>query len=137
MYCYNCKSSDEEQIKTVSTTSTSETPTSNYAKIGNGYAKITKSIESVASSVKVITNEPEALDSTNKTTVENGTIIFYMDENSKLISGSRCTYKVEDNKIALRRFGTEVDRIGALGRGAHLGREHQVELTHLGPVART
>lgn len=32
MYCYNCKSSDEEQIKTVSTTSTSETPTSNYAK---------------------------------------------------------------------------------------------------------
>ncbi len=108
MYCYNCKSSDEEQIKTVSTTSTSETPTSNYAKIGNGYAKITKSIESVASSVKVITNEPEALDSTNKTTVENGTIIFYMDENSKLISGSRCTYKVEDNKIIINNVNQKI-----------------------------
>ena len=108
MYCYNCKSSDEEQIKTVSITSTSETPTSNYAKIGNGYAKITKSIESVASSVKVITNEPEALDSTNKTTVENGTIIFYMDENSKLISGSRCTYKVEDNKIIINNVNQKI-----------------------------
>ena len=108
MYCYNCKSSDEEQIKTVSTTLTSETPTSNYAKIGNGYAKITKSIESVASSVKVITNEPEALDSTNKTTVENGTIIFYMDENSKLISGSRCTYKVEDNKIIINNVNQKI-----------------------------
>ena len=43
----------------------------------------------------------------------------------------------EIHEDALRRFGTEVDRIGALGRGAHLGREHQVELTHLGPVART
>ena len=45
MYCYNCQSSeneeDESQIKTRSTTNVSETPTSNYAKIGNGYARIT------------------------------------------------------------------------------------------------
>ena len=45
MYCYNCQSSenedDETHIKTRSTTNVSETPTSNYAKIGNGYARIT------------------------------------------------------------------------------------------------
>lgn len=45
MYCYNCQSSeneeDESNIKTRSTTNVSETPTSNYAKIGNGYARIT------------------------------------------------------------------------------------------------
>lgn len=45
MYCYKCQSSenedDETHIKTRSTTNVSETPTSNYAKIGNGYARIT------------------------------------------------------------------------------------------------
>ena len=45
MYCYNCPSSeneeDETNIKTRSTTNFSETPTSNYAKIGNGFARIT------------------------------------------------------------------------------------------------
>lgn len=41
MYCYNCEESSEESTKTISTTCTSETPTSNCAKIGNGYARIT------------------------------------------------------------------------------------------------
>ena len=41
MYCYNCTTSDDESTKTISTTNVSETPTSQYAKIGNGYAKIT------------------------------------------------------------------------------------------------
>ena len=45
MYCYNCQSSeseeDETNIKTRSTTNVSETPRSNYAKIGHGYARIT------------------------------------------------------------------------------------------------
>ena len=41
MYCYNCEESTEESTKTISTTNVSETPTSNYAKIGNGYARIT------------------------------------------------------------------------------------------------
>ncbi|MDO4996493.1 MAG: glycine rich domain-containing protein [Bacilli bacterium] len=45
MYCYNCQESteeaDETHIKTRTTTNVSETPTSNYAKLGNGYAKIT------------------------------------------------------------------------------------------------
>jgi len=41
MYCYNCTESSDESTKTVSTTNVSSTPTSNYAKIGNGYARIT------------------------------------------------------------------------------------------------
>ena len=45
MYCYNCQSSeseeDETNIKTRSTTNVSATPTSNYAKMGHGYARIT------------------------------------------------------------------------------------------------
>ena len=43
----------------------------------------------------------------------------------------------EIDEDTLCRLGTQVDRIGTLGRRAHLGREHQVELAHLRPVART
>jgi len=41
MYCYNCTESAEESTKTNSTTCTSETPTENCSKQGDGYAKIT------------------------------------------------------------------------------------------------
>ena len=41
MYCYNCEESSEESTKTISTTCAEETPTSNCAKKGNGYARIT------------------------------------------------------------------------------------------------
>ena len=41
MYCYNCEESSEENTKTISTTCNEETPTSNCAKKGNGYARIT------------------------------------------------------------------------------------------------
>ena len=41
MACYNCETSNEESTKTISVTCASETPTSDCAKIGNGYAKIT------------------------------------------------------------------------------------------------
>ena len=41
MYCYNCEESSEESTKTISTTCTSETPTENCSKQGNGYARIT------------------------------------------------------------------------------------------------
>ena len=41
MYCYNCTESLEESTKTISTTCTSETPTENCSKQGNGYARIT------------------------------------------------------------------------------------------------
>ena len=46
MYCYNCsepEAADEnyDKIKTVSTTNVSNKPISQYAKIRNGYARIT------------------------------------------------------------------------------------------------
>lgn len=41
MYCYNCTASTAAATKTISTTSVSATPTSNYAKSGNGYVKLT------------------------------------------------------------------------------------------------
>ena len=41
MYCYNCEESNEESIKTISTTCNEATPTSYCAKKGNGYARIT------------------------------------------------------------------------------------------------
>ncbi len=41
MYCYNCEESNEESTKTISTACTSETPTENCSKQGNGYARIT------------------------------------------------------------------------------------------------
>lgn len=41
MYCYNCTESSETSTKTISTTCHNENPTSNCAKEGNGYAKIT------------------------------------------------------------------------------------------------
>lgn len=43
MYCYNCEESEEEHIKTISTTNVSSDPISEYAKQGNGYAKISAS----------------------------------------------------------------------------------------------
>lgn len=41
MYCYNCTESSDSTTLTYSVTDVSETATSNYAKSGNGYAKIT------------------------------------------------------------------------------------------------
>lgn len=41
MYCYNCPTSDDVSTKTINTTCTSETPTTNCSKQGNGYARIT------------------------------------------------------------------------------------------------
>ena len=41
MYCYNCTKSTEESTKTISTTCTNSSATSNCAKQGNGYVRIT------------------------------------------------------------------------------------------------
>ena len=41
MYCYECETSEAEDTKTVSIETTNEKATSQVAKIGNGYAKIT------------------------------------------------------------------------------------------------
>ena len=41
MYCYNCEESTVDKTRTISTANVSETPTSNYAKIGDGFVRIT------------------------------------------------------------------------------------------------
>ena len=41
MYCYNCEEEDKEDIKTISVQCAESTPTTNCAKKGNGYARIT------------------------------------------------------------------------------------------------
>lgn len=41
MFCYECEESNEESTKTISTTNFSLKPISQYAKRGNGYARIT------------------------------------------------------------------------------------------------
>ena len=41
MYAYNCDESSESDTYTISTTNVSEIAKPMYAKIGNGYAKIT------------------------------------------------------------------------------------------------
>ena len=41
MYCYNCEESDGAETKTISTTNVSGDVVSEYAKYGNGYARIT------------------------------------------------------------------------------------------------
>ena len=41
MYCYNCATSDGTDTKTYTTTNVSSSPTRNYAKSGNGAARIT------------------------------------------------------------------------------------------------
>ena len=41
MTCYNCSASTDASTKTTTTTNTSSTATSEYAKLGNGYVKIT------------------------------------------------------------------------------------------------
>ena len=41
------------------------------------------------------------------------------------------------HKNALGGLRTQINEVGAVGRGAHGGGEHQVKLTHLGPVAST
>ena len=40
MYCYNCTASDATDTKTYTTTNISSTPTTNYAKSGNGAARV-------------------------------------------------------------------------------------------------
>ena len=109
MYCYNCEESSQTDTKTIKTTTYSETPTSNSAKLGNGYAKITKNVEETSScSVKVVSNSPESLDSTSKTTIENGTVIFYKEEDSELISGTGCTYQLDDDKIIVNNVNKNI-----------------------------
>ena len=65
MYCYNCKESNEESTKTISTTCANETPTENCSKKGNGYARITL-IKGINSSTQLESTTIEAQDKVSK-----------------------------------------------------------------------
>ena len=73
MTCYNCETSNEYETKTLTTTDVSETPTPDYAKQGNGYAKITYIPESKTSST------PMEIDSTKWTQVDGSEIHYDAD----------------------------------------------------------
>ena len=109
MYCYNCEESSQTDTKTIKTTTYSETPTSNSAKLENGYARITKNVEETSScSVKVLTDSPKLLDSTSKTTITNGNIVFYMNKNVELISGTGCNYQLDENRIIINNVDKSI-----------------------------
>ncbi len=57
-------------------------------------------------------------------------------DTERQLHAARLLHVEEIDKDALRRLRTEVDRVGAFGQRADLRGEHQVELAHLGPVAR-
>ena len=71
MYCYNCEESNEEDTKTVSTTNVSEEPVSEYAKQGNGYAKITPIITSSDNYLSELKSNYGVFNKTFDPTIEN------------------------------------------------------------------
>lgn len=87
MYCYNCSESSEESTKTVSTTCVSEEATSNCAKMGNGYARITGN-----ATIKVLP----------RVTVSNGTDYNFKENiSSEIPSGYTITSSTYDNASTL------------------------------------
>ena len=66
MYCYNCTTSTATSTLTYSTTNSSSTPTSKYAKQGGGYAKISL-LETSESDNRIIKNKE--FDAINKTEI--------------------------------------------------------------------
>ena len=66
MYCYNCTTSTATSTLTYSTTNSSSTPTSKYAKQGGGYAKVSL-LETSESDNRIIKNKE--FDAINKTEI--------------------------------------------------------------------
>ena len=93
MYCYNCSASDATGTKTYTTTNVSSTPTANYAKSGNGAARIT--LVSTASYTKAYNEKYGTLPTPTRTgytfdgwyTGENGTGTK-IDENTAISNTS-------------------------------------------------
>ena len=84
MYCYNCQESSEISTKTISTTCTSATPTTNCAKQGNGYARIT-----LISSPTGITTDKMTISAQESTS-----------QNLQNVTGKSFTCKLKLNKIS-------------------------------------
>ena len=98
MYCYKCTANSSESTKTISTDNVSSTPISNYAKKGNGYVKIKQVVnDSNYYTVKINTDDSSKIDSTSKTTTNNGKVTFYVSGEIESVTG--CDNTVNDNKI--------------------------------------
>ncbi len=61
--------------------------------------------------------------------------LAYLCDAEREFHASRLLHVEVVDEDALRRFGAEVDGVGAFGGRSHLRREHEVELAHVGPVA--
>ena len=73
MYCYNCTTSTAAATKTNTTTNVSSTPTANYAKSGNGAARITATITTNVTSLVLTYNNNGGSGCYSKTIVKGGT----------------------------------------------------------------
>ena len=73
MYCYNCTTSTATATKTNTTTKVSSTPTANYAKSGNGAARITATFSTNVTSLILTYNNNGGSGCYSKTIVNGGT----------------------------------------------------------------
>ena len=73
MYCYNCTTSTSTATKTNTTTKVSSTPTANYAKSGNGAARITATFSTNVTSLILTYNNNGGSGCYSKTIVNGGT----------------------------------------------------------------
>ena len=73
MYCYNCTTSTATATKTNTTTKVSSTPTANYAKSGNGAARITATITTNVTSLVLTYNNNGGSGCYSKSIVKGGT----------------------------------------------------------------
>ena len=73
MYCYNCTTSTDTATKTNTTTNVSSTPTANYAKSGDGAARIIALISTDVSSLVLTYNNNEGSGCYSKTIVNGST----------------------------------------------------------------
>ena len=86
MYCYNCKESSENSTKTISTSNYSSEATANYAKEGNGYARITiQAIEEDAEYSTITVVNEELHEVTTIETKKGNKISIPINSNSEYI----------------------------------------------------
>ena len=94
MVGYNVETSDEENTKTLTTTNVSETPTSDYAKSGNGHARITNMNDVFDNYTQIEYIESTGTQYIDTNFVANGGMIaeylaeYVSNQNSNIIVGS-------------------------------------------------
>ena len=102
MYCYDCKTSEDESTYTETTTNYSVSPTSYYAKAGDGYARITLLAQpSENNFLSTITTDKGTLSPTfNMETLDYN--VELTSEDDEITIGAR----LEDDTATLSGIGT-------------------------------